>query len=233
MQAGNGVLVYRSGENGNILTLMNVEDQSIPAELNGESGFHIYHVRMLTELILQELNETGGYSLPAEDVEAISVASSLHDIGKSRIPKSILDFPGKLSPLEYDIVKKHAVFGAQIIEDCDFEGIDSRIKGFAVEIARYHHERYDGTGYPDGKVGEDICLGARIIAVADSFDAMMSNRVYRKGLGLDKTLAELEKGSGTQFDPAILKVFLNLVEKNGREKYDQLYGYGAEEASVQ
>lgn len=211
MQAGNGVLVYRSGENGNILTLMNVEDQSIPAELNGESGFHIYHVRMLTELILQELNETGGYSLPAEDVEAISVASSLHDIGKSRIPKSILDFPGKLSPLEYDIVKKHAVFGAQIIEDCDFEGIDSRIKGFAVEIARYHHERYDGTGYPDGLVGEEIPLSAQVVALADSYDALTSNRSYKDALSQDVAVQMIASGMCGVFNERLIDCLMKVV----------------------
>lgn len=105
MQRENNILVLNSKDNVNTLALVSVSENSIPEELNGESGFHIYHVRMLTELILTQLCETGCCSLSKEQINAISIASSLHDIGKSKIPKSILDFPGKLSPLEYDIVK--------------------------------------------------------------------------------------------------------------------------------
>ena len=100
-----------------------------------------------------------------------------------------------------------------------------------MSIVKGHHERYNGTGYPDGLAGENICLGARVIAVADSFDAMMSNRTYRRGLGFERTLDELVKGKGTQFDPAIVDTFLKLIERNGCAKYERLYEYSTEQTA--
>ena len=108
MARENSVLVLRTEEDVKTLEMQSVSDSTIPEILNGESGFHIYHVRMLTELILRRLQEEQLYSLSDEDIEAIAIASCLHDIGKSQIPKSILDYPGKLSPVEYDIIKKHS-----------------------------------------------------------------------------------------------------------------------------
>lgn len=131
MQSGNAVLVLEQEDNLQQLKVKYITDNDIPKTLNGESGFHIYHVRMLTELILRQLNEAEGYSLSDEEIAAIAVASSLHDIGKSKIPKSILDFPGKLSPLEYDIVKKHASFGEGIINACDFAEFGPEIPSLA------------------------------------------------------------------------------------------------------
>lgn len=211
MRDENSVLVFQSNENINTVQLQTVDEKSIPAELNGESGFHIYHVRMLTELILKQLRETQSCSLCDEEIEAISVASSLHDIGKSKIPKSILAFPGKLSPLEYDIVKKHAVFGAQIIEDCDFHKIDPRVKKYAVEIARYHHERYDGTGYPEGRAGEQIPLSAQVVALADSYDALTSNRSYKDALSQDVAIQMITSGMCGIFDEGLLECLMKVV----------------------
>lgn len=211
MRDKNSVLVLQAKENINSVQLQTVGEKSIPTELNGESGFHIYHVRMLTELILNQLREANGCSLPDEEIEAISVASSLHDIGKSKIPKSILDFPGKLSPLEYDIVKKHSVFGAQIIETCDFDGIDPKVKKYAAEIARYHHERYDGTGYPDGLIGEQIPLSAQVVALADSYDALTSNRSYKDALSQDVAIQMISSGMCGVFDERLLECLMKVV----------------------
>ena len=94
-------------------------------------------------------------------------------------------------------------------------------------IVRGHHEKYNGTGYPDGKAGAEICIGARVIAVADSFDAMMSNRTYRQGLGFERTMEELEKGKGTQWDPQIVDAFVSLIERKGRAMMECLYCYSA------
>ena len=156
--------------------------------------------------------------LSPEDVEMIHVAGLFHDVGKIGIPDSILLKNGPLTKEEFQIIKGHPAEGERIIVSyAPFKKI--------LNIVRGHHERYNGTGYPDGKVGEEISLGARIIAVADSFDAMMSNRTYRRGLGLDKTLDELEKGKGTQFDPNIVEEFMKLIEKKGRDTIERMYGY--------
>ncbi|MBQ7038362.1 MAG: HD domain-containing protein [Clostridia bacterium] len=211
MQGENTVLVLDQNENNNTIRLLTVSEKSIPDELNGESGFHIFHVRMLTELILKQLNETGGYSLSDEEIDAISIASSLHDIGKSRIPKSILDFPGKLSPLEYDIVKKHAVFGAEIIDNCHFDTLRPEIKNYASQIARYHHERYDGTGYPDGLKGEDIPLAAQVVSLADSYDALTSNRSYKDAFSQDVAIQMISSGMCGIFNEDLIESLMKVV----------------------
>lgn len=211
MKKGNSVLVFASDENVSTVQLVTVDENSIPDKLNGESGFHIYHVRMLTELILQQLKEAEGYPLSEEEIETISVASSLHDIGKSRIPKSILDFPGKLSPVEYDIVKKHSTFGAEIIESCDFSNVGAKIKKHAAEIARYHHERYDGTGYPDGLKGDAIPLSAQVVALADSYDALTSNRSYKDALSQDVAIQMIASGMCGVFNEVLLECLMKVV----------------------
>lgn len=182
-----------------------------------ETKGHSERVAMLAKDLAAEM------ALSPEDVEMIHVAGLFHDVGKIGIPDSILLKNGPLTKEEFQTIKGHPAEGERIIVSyAPFKKI--------LNIVRGHHERYNGTGYPDGKAGEDICLGARIIAVADSFDAMMSNRTYRKGLGLDKTLDELEKGKGTQFDPQIVDAFMKLVEKSGRDKIKRMYGYDAQEA---
>lgn len=191
-----------------------IDDDSIPEALNGESGFHIYHVRMLTELILKQLKKQGDCSLSDEDIEAISVAASLHDIGKSQIPKSILDFPGKLSPVEYDIVKKHAVFGEAHIGRLDFGDIDPKIRKYAAEIARSHHERYDGTGYPDGRRGDDIPLSSQVVALADSYDALTSNRSYKDAFSQDVATQMISSGMCGVFNEKLVDCLLKVVNSS-------------------
>ena len=211
MQRENNILVLNSKDNVNTLALVSVSENSIPEELNGESGFHIYHVRMLTELILTQLCETGCCSLSKEQINAISIASSLHDIGKSKIPKSILDFPGKLSPLEYDIVKKHSIFGEEIIKNSDFSLIGTEIQKYASEIARYHHERYDGTGYPDGLKGDEIPLSAQVVSLADSYDALTSNRSYKDAFSQDVAIQMISSGMCGIFNEKLIDALLQVV----------------------
>ena len=180
-----------------------------------ETKGHSERVAALAKELAEEMQ------LSSDEVKMIHVAGLFHDVGKIGIPDSILLKNGSLTNDEFQTIKGHPAEGERIIESyAPFKELLSIVRG--------HHERYNGTGYPDGKAGEEICLGARVIAVADSFDAMMSNRTYRRGLGFDKTLAELNKGKGTQFDPKIVDVFMRLVEKNGREKFEQLYDYGIE-----
>lgn len=209
MTNSNSVLVFQNNGADNALQIRTFDEKTIPKELNGESGFHIYHVRMLTELILDQLKET--VSLTEEQIKAIAVASSLHDIGKSRIPKSILDFPGKLSPLEYDIVKKHTTFGAEIIDGCSVDAVSAEIKKYAKEIALYHHERYDGTGYPEGLKGEDIPLSAQVVSLADAYDALTSNRSYKDAFSQDVAIQMISSGMCGVFNEVLIDCLMKVV----------------------
>ena len=211
MKAGNAILVFNPDEDINLVQLVTIAEQNIPEELNGESGFHIYHVRMLTELILKQLRVSGRYLLSEQQIEDISVAATVHDIGKAKIPKSILDFPGKLSPLEYDIVKKHTTFGAQILENCNFDSVSPEIQKYAIDIARYHHERYDGTGYPEGLKGEQIPVWAQVVALADAYDALTSNRSYKDAFSQDVAIQMISSGMCGVFEEALVESLIAMV----------------------
>ncbi len=145
------------------------------------------------------------YGFSDEEVENIRKAALLHDIGKIGIPDAILNKPSRLTNEEYDIMKTHSTRGAEILKD--FTLIDHVVEG-----AKYHHERYDGKGYPDGISKEDIPLYGRIISIADAFDAMTSNRVYREKQDFEYVLSELKKGRGTQFDPELTDIFLQIID---------------------
>lgn len=150
-----------------------------------------------------------------EECERLRQTALLHDIGKIGVPDSVLNKPGKLTDEEYEIMKKHVLMGAEILKN--FTLIDRVEEG-----ALYHHERYDGKGYIHGLKGEEIPLYARIIGIADAFDAMTANRVYRKKLDFEYVLEELKKGRGTQFDPKLVDIMLQLVE-DGEIDVTQLY----------
>ncbi len=214
MASINPVLVLNAEGENQVLEIVDIASDNIPEMLNGEAGFHIYHVRMLTELMLRELNHvTDKYALSEEDIQYMSIASSLHDIGKSRVPQSILNFPGKLSPIEYDIVKKHTVFGYDMIEEISSD-IDERIISHAKDIAKYHHERIDGTGYPEGLKGEAIPIAARVVAIADSFDALTSARSYKAAFSQDVAIEMIANGMSGVFDDFLVACLLNVVNNN-------------------
>jgi HD-GYP domain-containing protein (c-di-GMP phosphodiesterase class II) len=130
----------------------------------------------------------------------------LHDIGKVGIPESILGKPGPLTDDEWQVMRTHPVLGAQIVQPM-------RFLGEAIEIIRCHHERFDGKGYPGGMKGAEIPLAARIFAVVDSFDAMTSDRPYRSALSIERAMGELDRGRETQFDPEVVDMFVELVER--------------------
>ena len=142
---------------------------------------------------------------PAEECYSLWVEALLHDIGKIGIPDSVLNKPGRLTEEEYDVIQSHTAIGGRILAN-------SNSLLSAADVARCHHERWDGKGYPAGLAGKDIPLHARVVSIADAYDAMRSDRIYRKGLAPDRIRAELVKGSGTQFDPSHLEVFLRLVD---------------------
>ena len=153
-----------------------------------------------------------------EECENLRKAARMHDIGKIGIPDSILNKPARLTDEEYAEMKTHVTRGAEILKDIT-------VIEHVVDGARYHHERYDGRGYPDGLKGEEIPLYGRIIGVADAFDAMTANRVYRKQMDFGYVLEEMRKGRGTQFDPEIVDLFLSLID-NGTIDLESLYGSG-------
>ena len=205
-------------------------------------------IRTLRSVVEMRDRETEGHServaalgaalaeqmgLEGTEVERIRVAGLFHDIGKVGVPDEVLLKPESLSQKEYAEIQKHPATGERIL---------SVYSPFAdiLPIVRGHHERFDGRGYPDGLKGEEICLGARIIGVADAFDAMISNRKYRNGLGLDRTIQEIKKGSGAQFDGQVVDALLAHLESLGQEEfmkhycahtgeYENLYGRKNEE----
>jgi len=235
MKQGNPVLVMNLSDGAGRLTIEYFSEDTIPEMLNGESGFHIYHVRMLTELILRRLSaETDAYSLSEEQISAIAVASSLHDIGKVQIPQSILDYPGKLSPVEYDIVKKHSAFGETMIRETVADGIAPDMISYAAEIARWHHERYDGTGYPDGLRGDAIPLPAQVVALADSFDALTSPRSYKQPFSQDVAIQMISSGMCGVFSEKLVEALLQVVNHRSlvslRETVNKRYTVVSEQA---
>lgn len=165
------------------------------------TGEHSVHVAQNAALLAKELGWND------DQVYNIYNAGLLHDIGKISVPDAILHKPGGLDNDEWRIMKGHTTIGAEILKDI-------RIVKIAGVAALHHHERYDGTGYPMGLVGEDIPIEARIIAIADAYDAMTSNRVYRGRLSEEEVLQELKKGRGKQFDPYLIDVFLKMLEEN-------------------
>ena len=146
--------------------------------------------------------------LDAEKVEGIRVSGYLHDLGKIGVPSEILAKPGRLSAPEFDLVKSHSEMGYKILQEVDFPWP-------VAEIAYQHHERLDGSGYPRGLKGDEILLEARIMTVADVVEAMASHRPYRAGLGIEKALAEIERGRGTDFDPTVVDACLAQFREKG------------------
>ena len=140
------------------------------------------------------------FSLDRLQMDALGLGALLHDVGKIRVPDAILNKPGKLTPDEWARMRNHPLYGQQILSGIEF------LAG-ATRVVAQHHERWDGTGYPWGLAGEEIDLNARIFAVADAFDAMTSDRVYRPGSSYDIAAVELTKGAGKQFDPAVVTAF--------------------------
>jgi putative nucleotidyltransferase with HDIG domain len=164
------------------------------------TGGHTHRVTAYSVLLGQELD------LPAADLELIRTGTPLHDIGKIGIDDSILRKPGRLTPAEFEIMKTHTTKGAKILEQVpDLQGV--------IPIVRSHHERWDGQGYPDGLKGEQISRLARIVAVADAFDAMTSDRPYRQGMAPEVAFAEVEKMKGKQFDPECAAVFIRIKQR--------------------
>ena len=172
---------------------------------NHESGDHIRNIRRITEMLLHQLvQKTKAYDLTEEDIALIKTASSLHDIGKITIPEEILNKPGKLTKEEFEIMKTHSAAGAQILEQMKY-GQDKPLYRYALEICRWHHERWDGHGYPDGLMGEEIPISAQIVAIADVYDALTSERCYKKAYDHTTAINMILNGECGAFNPLLLE----------------------------
>lgn len=172
---------------------------------NGESGLHVLHIQTATDILLRTLvRKNDKYNLNAADISLISTASALHDIGKINIPASILNKPGKLTKEEFDTMKTHTTTGAEILDKLPFQQESPLVKT-AYAICRWHHERWDGRGYPDGLKGEDIPIAAQVVAMADVYDALTSERCYKKAFGHDKAMEMILNGECGQFNPLLLE----------------------------
>lgn len=173
---------------------------------NGESGPHIQHVKGITELLLQHLLAmTDQYQLTEDDIQLIVTASALHDIGKVVIPEEILNKPGRLTDEEFAIMKSHSAIGSQMLLDLPEEQLASPLISVANAICRWHHERYDGRGYPDGLVGEEIPISAQVVSLADVYDALTSERSYKKAFSHEKALSMIIEGQCGTFNPLLLQ----------------------------
>jgi len=192
---------------------------------DSDTGAHIQKTSAYVKIIVEGLKEKGYYpeKITPKFMSDVVRSAPLHDVGKINIPDGVLNKPGKLTPEEYEIMKTHTTAGKNIMEHAieTVEG-DSYLKE-ARNMAAYHHERWDGKGYPEGLHGEVIPLSARIMAVADVFDALTSPRVYKPAFPLDKALSIIEEGNGTQFDPKCVEAFIDSLDevKKVLRKYDQ------------
>ncbi|MDD5285017.1 MAG: HD domain-containing protein [Desulfuromonadaceae bacterium] len=177
-----------------------------------DTGAHLERVREFCRLLAERLAKSSPYdaSITPEFIECIQHASPLHDVGKVAIPDSILLKKGILTPEEFEIMKSHTIIGAENMQSVYNQYSGNIFIGMGIEIALYHHEKWDGTGYPDGLIGRNIPLSARIMALADVYDALRSDRCYRKGMGHKQVISMIRKGKGTHFDPVIVKAFLEL-----------------------
>lgn len=178
-----------------------------------ESGQHIFRIRMFTKILLKEIAKTNsGYDLNEHTIELIASASSMHDIGKIAIPDSILNKPGRLTADEFEIMKTHTTTGCKILKSLD-KMSDREYLLYAYNICRYHHERYDGNGYPDGLKGDNIPICAQAVSVADAYDALTTDRVYKSAYPHQKAMDMILGGECGAFNPQILKCLTKVSEQ--------------------
>lgn len=176
---------------------------------NNESGLHVVHIRTITELLLRRLRKkTDRYPLTEADISLISTASALHDIGKINIPEQILNKPGRLTKEEFDIIKTHSAVGEHMLRQIPFNQNEPLVK-VAREICRWHHERWDGRGYPDGLKGDEIPISAQVVSLADVYDALTSERCYKAAFDHDTALNMIVNGECGAFNPLLLECLMD------------------------
>lgn len=197
---------------------------------NGESGLHVLHIQTITEMLLRQLvqKENNRYALSKEQIRMITTASALHDIGKISIPDEILNKPGRLTAEEFAVIKGHSMAGANMLSELPLDQKEEPLVKTVYEICRWHHERYDGGGYPDGLKGEEIPVSAQVVALADVYDALTSERCYKDAYSHEKAIEMILAGQCGAFNPLMLECLLDisssLKKKMGyksKERYEQ------------
>ena len=185
-----------------------------------ETGAHLDRMRMFCKVLCEYLVSTSQYGdlITPEYIECVYAASSLHDIGKVGIPDNVLLKPGKLTDHEWEIMRSHTLIGANTLRAVLEKHPGNSFIRMGIEIAEFHHEKWDGSGYPHGLKGEAIPLSARILAMADVYDALTSVRCYKEAFSHEKSRQIIVEGSGTQFDPKIVEAFLNCEDQFVRIK---------------
>ena len=180
---------------------------------NGESGLHVLHIRNLTEILLERLvQKTDKYELTGARRSTIAMASTLHDIGKMAIPDAILNKPGRLTAEEFEVMKTHAAIGAQMLENLN-QYKDDALMQTAKAICHYHHERWDGRGYPEGLRGDQIPIEAQVVSVADVYDALTSERVYKKAIPHEKAMRMIADGECGPFNPLLMECLVDVGDR--------------------
>ena len=182
---------------------------------DSSTGSHVKRTKSYVKILLDEIKTNSLYSsIMTKDFEdKMMNAAPMHDIGKISIPDTILQKPGKLTDEEYSVMKKHSVLGGEIIQEIFKDMDDKEFLNIAYDVTRYHHEKWNGNGYPEGLVGKEIPFSARIMAIADVFDAISAKRCYRDAMPLEKCFAIIKEGKGVDFDPVLTDLFLNAREK--------------------
>lgn len=180
---------------------------------DGESGEHVKRICGLTRILMEEVSRRfPEYYLPEEEIEKIVMASVLHDVGKISIPDRILNKPGRLTKEEFEIMKQHTVKGCEILQKMP-NMMDEGIYNYSYDICRHHHERWDGGGYPDGLKGDDIKIWAQVVSVADVYDALTSERIYKKAFSHDTAVEMIKNGECGAFNPKVLTAFEGILDK--------------------
>lgn len=184
-----------------------------------ESGEHVKRIRHITQTLMTKVSEMfPEYYVNKAGIEKIAMASVLHDVGKIAIPDNILKKPGRLSPDEFEIMKIHTVKGCDILAEMPTDIMDHEVYRYSYDICRHHHERWDGHGYPDGLVGDEVSVWAQVVAVADVFDALTSTRVYKPAYSNEKAIEMINNGECGVFNPKVLKAFNEIVPQIIKER---------------
>lgn len=209
--------IYVNFENPSMRRIQDYNNEMVTAfatlveNRDNSTGGHIKRTKSYVGIILDGMKRKSEYEaiLSKDYIRNVENAAPMHDIGKISTPDKILQKPGKLTDEEYDIMKQHASIGGDIIRETFAEVDEQDYQQIAYEMARHHHEKWNGKGYPDGLKGEEIPLHARIMAIADVFDAVSAKRCYRDAMPVEKCFKIIEEGSGTDFDPKLVKIFLD------------------------